>query len=225
MKIYKLMESQRKFYEKVDLRSRTAMIDFLSNHFRYDTMNSWNLSTSYANNLKIHNVIPNKLQDVAYEMVFSEAMEEAYDCFNFHIQEFDSDNNKEFQAGFNGRSGGYLVLYRGGYNIKTLFEFENGEDSDYEDGYGWMSKEEAIKKGLYKKKVKKVFSYPGKSIDQDEDFKNWDMYELKSRVKLVQKFDKLCDNIVAEMIYLCENYTVEEEVIAVQKTIKVLKEK
>lgn len=41
------------FYEKkVNTKDRKEMIAFLKNHFRYDTMNSWNRSTSYANNVK-----------------------------------------------------------------------------------------------------------------------------------------------------------------------------
>ena len=46
----------KQFYEKVDLRSRKDMVDFLENHFRYFTMNSWNRSTSFANNMKLYNL-------------------------------------------------------------------------------------------------------------------------------------------------------------------------
>ena len=44
------------YYTKVDMRSRKAMVNFLENHFRYSTMNSWNNSTSYANNVKYYNL-------------------------------------------------------------------------------------------------------------------------------------------------------------------------
>ena len=44
------------FSVKVDMRSRKAMTEFLENHFRYSTMNSWNGSTSYANNVKYYNL-------------------------------------------------------------------------------------------------------------------------------------------------------------------------
>ena len=43
----------KRFYYPVNLRSRAEMTLFLQNHFRYNTMNSWNHSTSYACNLKI----------------------------------------------------------------------------------------------------------------------------------------------------------------------------
>ena len=44
----------RKISQPIDLRSRCEMTDYLRNHFRYSTMNSWNHATSYACNLKIY---------------------------------------------------------------------------------------------------------------------------------------------------------------------------
>lgn len=78
---------------------------------RYWTMNSWNRSSSLAYNLKIYNVIDNELQDKVYELM---ELDEFYDGINELIREFDWFHNYEWQAGFNGRSGGYLVLYKGG---------------------------------------------------------------------------------------------------------------
>ena len=44
----------RVYSKHVDMRSREQMERYLADHFRYPTMNSWNNSTSYANNVKIH---------------------------------------------------------------------------------------------------------------------------------------------------------------------------
>lgn len=44
-----------KFSKKVDLRNREEMVKFLTSHFRYHTMNSWNNATSYAHNVKLYN--------------------------------------------------------------------------------------------------------------------------------------------------------------------------
>jgi len=44
------------YYKQVDKRYRETMGKFLRKHFRYNTMNSWNRSTSYANCIKLHNV-------------------------------------------------------------------------------------------------------------------------------------------------------------------------
>ena len=48
---------QRRFFKRVDKRSRAEMTAYLAGHFRYDTMHSWNRSTSYACNMKLY--IPN----------------------------------------------------------------------------------------------------------------------------------------------------------------------
>lgn len=102
----------KKFYHKVDRRSRKAMTDFLTNHFRYNTMNSWNRSTSYANDMKITHL------DFSHEQVMKlfDIMdcEDCYDNINDKIWEFGYQHNWQWQVGFNGRSGGYLVLYQGG---------------------------------------------------------------------------------------------------------------
>ena len=44
------------YYKEADKRYRESMVKFLKNHFRYNTMNSWNRSTSYANNIKLHQI-------------------------------------------------------------------------------------------------------------------------------------------------------------------------
>ncbi len=78
---------------------------------RYNTMNSWNNSTAPAFNLKVYNVIPSKLQDRVYELMDTE---EFYDEINDYMRTFEREYNYEWQVGFNGRSSGYLVLYKGG---------------------------------------------------------------------------------------------------------------
>lgn len=60
----------KRFFRAVDFRSRSAMADFLQSHFRYPTMNSWNRSTSYACNLKIHNLkLVTEIADKLYDMI------------------------------------------------------------------------------------------------------------------------------------------------------------
>lgn len=78
---------------------------------RYYTMNSWNESESLAYNLKVYNVVDDKLQSKVYDLMEAE---DFYDEINELIWCFDVSHNYEWQAGFNGRSGGYLVLYKGG---------------------------------------------------------------------------------------------------------------
>jgi len=67
-----------------------------------------------------------------------------------------------------------------------------------------------------------VFTFPGKDTDMDEDFRDWGIEELRQRVKLVQEFDQLADNIISEYIHTCRNYRITQEEIFVPETIKVL---
>ena len=61
----------RTFNLKVDMRSREAMVAFLAGHFRYNTMNSWNRSKSYANCVKIHHLdLPREQMDKAWAMIY-----------------------------------------------------------------------------------------------------------------------------------------------------------
>lgn len=112
------------------------MRSFLRDHFRYPTMNSWNDSTSYAHNVKLHalNLSP-ALRNVAYDLIdtveFQEAMRELLDDFSAY-------HGYEYQAGFNGRSGGYLVLYQGGQKADgTVFTWSGRPMDQREDFSSW----------------------------------------------------------------------------------------
>ena len=59
------------YTKEVNLNKRGEMIAFLKNHFRYDSMNSWNRSTSYANNIKLYKV--NKPADIDDECLVGHA--------------------------------------------------------------------------------------------------------------------------------------------------------
>lgn len=67
-----------------------------------------------------------------------------------------------------------------------------------------------------------VFTWPGKSVDEYEDFDDWTLSKFRERVELVQDFDRLCDDIVTVYVGTCLHYRISEEEILVPKTIKVL---
>lgn len=83
----------------------------IGKRIRYWTMNSWNLSKSLAYNMKVYNIFPGKYQNDIYVLMDEP---DAYLGVNHLIAKFGSKYNYKWQAGFNGRSGGYLVLYTGG---------------------------------------------------------------------------------------------------------------
>ena len=212
------------FYRKVDTRNREAMIAFLEGHFRYHTMNSWNRATSYANCVKIHRLdLTREQMDKAWAML---DMEEVFDAIHGIIQEWSVEHDWRWQVGFNGRSGGYLVLYQGSLdyqNAKTAQCDVCGKLTWHkEDVSCTMQGCPGMLKVLEKSRPQ-IVTYPGRGLDQSEEFGEWSMDQLRERVKLVQEFDKLCDTVVAEFLYYCEKYTIVEKDIMVPKTIKVLK--
>lgn len=216
----------KEFHIKVDCRSRKAMTDFLSNHFRYDTMSSWNRSTSYANNLKVDRIGLTHEQTMKLFDIMD--CDGAYDRINDMIWEFGYQHDWKWQVGFNGRSGGYLVLYRGGW--------KPSEHKSYCTACGQRNFRTVEETGCrcgrcgrdtrknFNIPPKQIYTMPGQNVDMGEDFEDWSIEELKDRVRLVEEFDLLCDSIVAETAWMADNMDVEEQEDMVPVTHKVLKE-
>ena len=214
----------RRFYQEVDLRSRTAMTSFLEQHFRYPTMNSWNRSTSYACNLKIYRLeLEKEVEDKLYEMI---DVQEFFDLLRPLMNEFGAAHNYRWQAGMNGRSGGYLVLYQGetkpsGYkSYCTCCGRQNYKEATETDNICGVCRQPA--RVNFQKPPMQVSVFPGRGTDDDEDFEDWSIEQLRDRVRLVQEFDRLADAIVQEAVRMANNYTVEEEEYFVTRTRKVL---
>jgi hypothetical protein len=209
------------YFKTIDTRSRKEMVEFLTNHFRYDTMRSWNRSTSYANNMKIYNLGLDKLDlDMAYDLL---EMDDFNGEISIIIRDWDAEQSNLWKAGFNG---GYLVLYQSkleptGHKSRCIkcgqLNFESITEGSNKCGRcGALARVDFLKTHMH------VMTYAGRSTDQGEDFSDWDMYSLKERVRLVQSFDQLCDDIVAQVKYCCKAYKIVEKEICVPKTIKVL---
>ena len=99
--------------------AKEEMQKFLINHFRYNTMRTWNQSTSYANNVKIYNLdLPDAGIDMdkAFDFINSE-----HDLFDYDvtcmITQFEDETG--YTAAFNGRSDGYLVMYEATVDDRT----------------------------------------------------------------------------------------------------------
>lgn len=102
------------FAKQVDMRSRNAMIEFLSKHERYDTGNSLNRRSSYAHNVKLRNLRLTPAQEqVAYDLIGSD--QGVWDELDVHVSDFTRRYSGAYTIGTNGRSGGYLVLYNSHY--------------------------------------------------------------------------------------------------------------
>ena len=155
------------YYKSVDLNSNKACFDFLSNHFVYPTLNSWNGLKSIANNVKVYN-IPELDDGEALQAL----QEDDYQSINQALRDWEEEH-PDYAVGFNGRSGGYLVLYSKHHNCHC-FQSHDGSPCFYEDYEEWKK-------------------------DTREYWGSLKAYhsELVKQVKLVQSFDQLCDSLVA----------------------------
>ena len=203
------------FSRRVDKRSRAEMTAYLSGHFRYNTMNSWNRSTSYACNMKLYKLgLDRETEDKLWDMI---QVPEFYERLNERIEDFNWQHNYLWQAGWNGHSGGYLVLYQGGTKPSRYRSYctkcgQKNYTSVAETGNrcGVCNEETRID---FSKPPIQIFFYPGRDVDMGEDFEDWSLYELKQRTELVQEFDQLADDIVEEALHIASEHTVEEQVI------------
>lgn len=129
-----------KFTKEINFENREELVEYLSNHFRYYTGNAWNRSTSYANNVKLYNLgVPAELQDKAWELVCGEL-----ECVDFDILKQDEmlifQEETGYAAGFNGRSGGYIVMYDTEYKNgqRYVYPYRSiDQDADFSDEEEW----------------------------------------------------------------------------------------
>lgn len=157
------------FYKTgVDIASVKSMWHFLKNHFTYSTMNSWNGQKSIANNVKVYNLKLGGDWTVALRYLHDEGDPGLLQLYiNDEIRFFEEDN-PYYRVGFNGRSGGYLVLYNKDNYLSVLPDCVTDFDT-YEDF------KEDCKTWDYK-----VADY---------------LRELRDTVAVVRDFDKLCDRL------------------------------
>ena len=154
------------FFKKIDKRNREELINFLQEHSRYPVMNSWNRINTFSNRVKVHYMdLPRDVIDRAFEVVCGD------DPFSYRwnrqlssrLNQFEREQNGYYKMGFNGRSGGYLILIG-----KKLDDLHTDPD-EYNDKYYWA------------------------------------LEDLRTRVNLIQEFDRMCDIIREDLIYYCQD--------------------
>ncbi|MDP2629286.1 MAG: hypothetical protein Q8P45_01080 [Candidatus Harrisonbacteria bacterium] len=202
-------------------RAKTEMIEFLKDHFRYPTMNSWNRATSYARNIKIHRFgLDHETESRCFDML---DLREAFDDFSATLHEFAIRHDYAWQIGQNGRSGGYLVLYQGGKKDsghKTRCDtcriptwYENKQPCHVADCGGTL---EPLLGPLWQS-----YTQPGLGVDDDGDYESMSHEDLRRRVVLVKDFDRTCDLAVKAFVDFAKAHKVEEQEIMVPKTVRV----
>ena len=152
------------FYVKgIDITNDRQMFNFLKNHFQYYTMNSWNRQKSIAHNVKIYNL--GLSGDHWTALTFLQ--DDDYFVVNMMIEDWEAEH-PNYRVGFNGRSGGYLVLYPA-QRCDCVLSADIDECESYEE---------------YKRYCREFYG----SVKANR-------YDLVQMVQLVQDFDKLCDEI------------------------------
>ena len=152
------------FYIKgIDITNDKQMFNFLKDHFQYYTMNSWNRSKSIAHNVKIYNLRLSGDHWTALTFL----QDDDYFVVNMMIEDWEAEH-RGYKVGFNGRSGGYLVLYRDN-NCCCILPDDIDECEDYEE---------------YKRYCREYYG----SVKANRR-------DLVETVKLVQDFDRLCDQL------------------------------
>lgn len=165
---------KRKFYKTgVKISSAKSMFNFINNHFTYWTMNSRNRLKSIANNVKLYNL------DLDGDWIkVADYLNDEYDDSGLQTDIRDMIDNWEYEhigycLGFNGRSGGYLVIYNKQRN--NIVNFRNILPEHLTDFNSYDEWKEYIKENC--STVKDV------------------MYELREYTKLIRDFDRLCDDL------------------------------
>lgn len=152
------------FYKKgIDITNDKQMFNFLKEHFTYYTMSSWNGCESIANNVKLYNL--GLSGDWCTALSFLESDE--YHFINNMLLLWE-DEHPGYTVSFNGRSGGYLVLYNKN-NRMTVLPDDIDNCEDYEE---------------YKRYCREFYG----SVKANH-------YDLRFYTQLVQDFDKLCDKL------------------------------
>lgn len=174
------------FYKtNIDITKDKQMFSFLKDHFRYPTMNSWNGEYSIANNVKLYKLNLSGKWSVALDFLNSDE----YENINWMIQEWEREH-PGYSVGFNGRSGGYLVLYNADNYCDILPDCITSSD-DYEQYKEWCT--------YYNTTVKE------------------NRYILVEFTKLVRDFDRLCDEL---RDYCDELSNLKYEVVEMEKSVE-----
>jgi len=205
-------------------RTRKAMIQYLTEHFRYDTMNSWNQAHSYAVKIKVNALeLSRDDREAIYQML---DVETSWDesGFNHVLREFDKRHNYAFQIGTNGRSGGYLVLYQGGSKPSEHKSQcrqcgqRNFQHVEVEPGQCGACRAMA----RYNREFAPVpYTNPGKGLDEDRDFADWSTSDLKWRVDVVWDFDQTCARACKAYVQFARENQAIEETIQIPRKITV----
>lgn len=192
----KTNKTEQYYYEGLTERTIEQKYQYIKNHFQYDIINSWNNLKSFANNVKLYNMgLTNEQQKKYFELMEIDPDFLYYETICI-IEEFQKLTDTEIF--FNGRSGGYIVIIPKSERNEHLLNYYGLENVLYCDNY----KE-------FKEKQNKYYYY-------EQSFK----YDINNVYYILKAFDRFCDVLRSELIYILNNYTIEEHEETYTKTVK-----
>lgn len=168
------MKKNHYYKTGVDICSAKSMFNFINEHFRYWTMNSWNRLESIANNVKLYNLGLDGDWCVASAYIWDENdIGDLQAEISSRIYSWEREH-PGYSLGFNGRSDGYLVMYNkdreGRVNCRSILpDWLEGFDT-YED---------------WKEYVLEYCAYSIKDM----------VPSLREYTEVIRSFDKLCDEL------------------------------
>lgn len=193
---------EKYFYAGLKEKTTEEKYQYLKNHFTYDILNSWNNLKSIANNVKIYRLgLTSEQENKFFELM---EIDPDYICLN---QEYIIDDFKlitKTEIFFNGRSGGYIVItpdFKEVQRNEHIFEWLGVEEISYCNNYKEFKEEKNQYTGSYN------YSYKE---------------EIEEAYLYIKAFDKLCDILRSELIYILDNYKIEEEEKVITKTVKTI---
>lgn len=190
------------FYTGVGERTLEKKFEYIKNHFTYNIMNSWNCLESIANKVKIYDLGLNNKQINKFWEILEVDNDYIYNDLNFIIKEFKNFTNTDIF--FNGRSDGYLVIKP---SFETYKRHQNILDIFFSDN-------------IYEYTTFKEF----KKDSIDSDYCNYENEYMNNKLEncyyLLKAFDKLCDCLREELIYILDNAEIEEETVVEEKIYK-----
>lgn len=186
------------YFKGLKEKTISSKFQYIKEHFTYYIINSWNGLKTVGNNVKIWNLqLTDKQRDRFFEIIDIDN-DYIYDNLGFNLQEFEDLTNME--VCFNGRCGGYLIISP---KFETYSKTMSIMDMFFSDD-------------IYQFKDYAEFKKDSLDIEYLEN----DMKMLDEKIEdcyyLIKAFDKLCDILRTELIYLLDNAKIEEEIETIE---------
>lgn len=210
------------FFEKKFNKTQEGLAKFLVEHFRYQTMGSLNVSTSYAQCVKVDRLgLRGSRLEKAYEILDTG---EYWSELRWPLDFFKDEWCGAYSIASNGRCNGYLILceaeiYDPGYKSTCKHCGQLNYQAATEGSTCGVCKGPRVnlKAPLRWSRVK---SSPIDHRMSFQDYMDMGYSWLKDRAELVRSFDAACDSVRDHFISLIDEYMIVEETVMVPQVVK-----